>query len=315
VAKARTECGCVTYGHGARAYTRQTSLSVCKNASQSAMSLDVTLAEGAMVFSAYVESGAGTVVVPAIGELDLAAIPGGRRAMAALNGDGRALVLVLTNPTGPALRRRPVLELGLLGRDRAVVKVDGRRLQLSRRQSEIVALLSARPGGMTTEELAADLYGDAGHPSTVRVQVCRLRKQLGGWIEADPYRLAARVECDATRVRGLLQAGAIREAAERYEGQLLPHSEAPGIVRQRDALDAWLRHAVMTADDGSALWAWLQSPSGSEDLLAWKRLLADLSFHDPRRSLAAARVRSLREAYGAPEPNRPGHRSFTSGAA
>jgi hypothetical protein len=193
---------------------------------------------------------------------------------------------------------RPVLRLRLLGRDRAQVTVDGRPLQLSRRHTEIVALLTAQPGGMTSEALAADLYGDAGHPGTVRVEVCRLRKVLGEWVDTEPYRLCMDVECDVERIRSLLEAGAVRDAAERYEGRLLPHSEAPGVVRQRDALDAWVRQAVMTADDDAALWAWLRSPSGCEDLAAWKRLLAQLNFRDPRRSLAAVRVRSLREAYG-----------------
>lgn len=131
----------------------------------------------------------------------------------------------------------------------------------------------------------------------MRVQVFRLRKLFGHCIETEPYRLCADVECDAARIQGLLDRGAIREAAERYEGQLLPHSEAPGVVREREALDAWLRQAVMTAEGDEALWAWVQSPSGAEDLAAWKRLLAAVDFRDPRRSLAAARVRALRDAY------------------
>lgn len=125
----------------------------------------------------------------------------------------------------------------------------------------------------------------------------RLRKILGGGIDTDPYRLVLDVESDAARVRGLLGRGAVRDAAERYEGPLLPHSEAPGIVRERDALESWLRHAVMTADDHEALWAWAQCPSGHDDLPAWKRLLAELDFRDPRRSLAASQVQSLRATF------------------
>ena len=88
-----------------------------------------------------------------------------------------------------------------------------------------------------------------------------------------------------------------REAAEEYQGPLLPHSEAPGVVRERDALERWIRHAVMTADDREALWAWLQTPAGRDDLHAWKALLPHLDFRDPRRSRAAARVGHLRSAY------------------
>jgi hypothetical protein len=43
--------------------------------------------------------------------------------------------------------------------------------------------------------------------------------------------------------------------------------------------------------------AWVQSPSGKDDLLAWKRLLAGLDYADPRRNLAAAQIASLRVAY------------------
>jgi hypothetical protein len=55
----------------------------------------------------------------------------------------------------------------------------------------------------------------------------------------------------------------------------------------------------MTSDDADAVWAWLQSSSGGDDLPAWKRLIAHLDFSDPRRALAVARVKSLRTRYAA----------------
>ena len=100
------------------------------------------------------------------------------------------------------------------------------------------------------------------------------------------------------RIAGLLGAGAVREAAEAYSGPLLPGSEAPGIVREREHLDNWLRQAVLTSDDPDAVWAWVNSPSGEQDLGAWKRLLSQLDFRDPRRSLCAARVAELRRLFG-----------------
>ena len=219
----------------------------------------------------------------------------GKRAFAEPLGHDEAFIVRALAAKGAA-RRRQLLKLGLLGRDRADAELGGRPIHLSRRHSEVLALLSMRPGGMTGEELTADLYGDRGTPSTTRVEVHRLRKLMGGWIDTDPYRLSQDVESDVARVQGLLDRGAIREAVDHYEGLLLPHSEAPGVVRERDALDGWLRQAVMTADDDEALWAWVQSASGGEDLPAWSRLLVHLDFRDPRRSLAAARVSSLRAA-------------------
>jgi hypothetical protein len=237
-------------------------------------------------------TGGERLVLPAGGgELVL---PSGVPAFAEPVGHEEAFVL---SRLDRAAKPGATLRLTLLGHDQATVEVAGRPTQISRRHSEIVALLAARPPGMTTEELAADLYGDAGQPGTVRVQVFRLRKLLGRWIETEPYRLTVDVESDVARVRGLLARGLVREAAEHYPGALLPHSEAPGVARERDALEAWLRQAVLTADDPEALWAWVQCPSGGEDLPAWRRLLANIDYSDPRRSLAAARVGALRTAY------------------
>jgi hypothetical protein len=229
------------------------------------------------------------VVPPGGGEITL---PSGLAAFAEPVGHEEAFVIRAADGDR-ARTRRPVVKLQLLGRDHAGASIDGEPLQLSRRHTEILALLSARPAGMTAEELAADLYGDLGQPGTVRVQMHRLRKLLGQWIDAEPYRLSLDVESDVARLRGLLDRGAVCTAAEHYPGPLLPHSEAPGVVRDRDALEGWLRQAVLTADDQQALWAWVQSPSGEDDTLAWRRLLATFDYTDPRRSLAAARIASI----------------------
>jgi hypothetical protein len=229
---------------------------------------------------------------PGGGELTL---PSGTRALAEpVGAEGSFLVRVLDGARAQAPRR--ALELSLLERDRAGVAVAGHDVAVSRRQSEILALLWARPEGMSAETLGAELYGECANASSVRGEVSRLRKRLGAWIATDPYRLSGPIDCDASGIQALLRRGAVREAATRYEGPLLPHSEAPGVVREREALDRWLRHAVMTTGDREALWAWSRSSSGVDDLAAWKALLSRLDFEDPRRSLAASHVGCLRDA-------------------
>ena len=188
------------------------------------------------------------------------------------------------------------MKLRFLGRDRAELDTGEQVTTLRPRLAEILALLCANPAGMSAERLCADLHGDGGSVSSVRVEVSRLRKLLGPWIDTERYRLTCDVESDVRRIEGLLAAGDVVEAAEEYPGPLLPGSEAPGVVRERDRLDGWLRQAVMTSDEPDALWAWVQCTSGEDDLSAWKRLLSQLSFRDPRRSLAAARVTELRAA-------------------
>ncbi len=72
------------------------------------------------------------------------------------------------------------------------------------------------------------------------------------------------------------------------------------MVHEREALERWMRQSVMSAGDQEALWAWLQTISGTTDLAAWQRMLANLAFADPRRSLAASRIGQLRaDAAGA----------------
>jgi len=227
-------------------------------------------------------------------------------------GDGRSLMIetlgyeeayLVRAVPAPVARAggAAVLGLSLLGRDRADAELSGKRLQLRLRHSEILTLLCAHPDGLTSEELSVGVYGHHLGAASIRVEVSRLRKLLGDCIESEHYRLRCTVASDVARVCGLLHRGEVREAAIRYTGPLLPRSDAPGVVREREALEQWLRQSVMSAGDQEALWAWLSTESGAEDLPAWQRLLANLPFQDPRRSLAAARVGQLRSKRQAPE--------------
>jgi hypothetical protein len=234
-------------------------------------------------------------VPPGGGELVL---PSGRHAVAEPAGPALEVFIVhaVDHQRHRAAPAPPLLKLGLLGRDRARLEIHGGEAELRPRLAEILALLCAKPNGYTADALCADLHGDGGSPGSVRVEVSRLRKLLGPWIDTERYRLTCDVETDVRHVEGLLAAGRARDAAEYYPGPLLPSSEAPGIVRERARLDGWLRQAVMTSDDHEALWAWVQTPTGNDDLPAWKRFLSHLPFHDPRRPRVAAYVGDLRRA-------------------
>jgi len=223
-------------------------------------------------------------------------LPSGEVAIAESVGPAEEAFLVRAAERRARPAARPLVRLQLLGRERALIEVNGRTTQLRPRLGEILALLCAHPEGRSADALCADLHGDEGRAASVRVEVSRLRKLLGPWIDTDRYRLTCDVETDVRRVEGLLRTGAVREAAEEYVGPLLPASEAPAIVDAREQLDAWLHQAVMTSGDAETLWAWVNSPTGRDDIAAWKRLLSHLEFRDPRRSLCAARVGELRRS-------------------
>ena len=68
-------------------------------------------------------------------------------------------------------------------------------------------MLLARAGaaGLDAGALSAALYGDRDHLVTVRAEMSRLRRSLGGLLLARPYRIAPEVEVvlpDPVRIPG-----------------------------------------------------------------------------------------------------------------
>jgi hypothetical protein len=192
----------------------------------------------------------------------------------------------------------PRVELKILGDDPPEVRVDGIAVHLRRRHVEMLTLMALHRGRLSAELMCTQLYGESGHPASVRVEMSRLRRLLPGVVQPGGYRLTSEVDSDVKRVRALLQRNAVGEAAASYPGTMLPESEAPGVVSARDELDGWLREAVITSGDADALWAWVRLPSGADDLLAWRRLLQALDYSDARRSRAVARTAALRRELG-----------------
>ena len=79
------------------------------------------------------------------------------------------------------------LELRLLGAEPEVV-LDGRAVQLRRRHVELLTLLTLHRGPVAADVLCDELYGDDGHPASIRVEMSRLRKLLHGAIDPDSLR-------------------------------------------------------------------------------------------------------------------------------
>ena len=115
-------------------------------------------------------------------------------------------------PGGWLLRASPSsairLTLDLEGRPpRAIVDGSSRWLHpLSTRHAEVLVLLArAGAAGLDAGALSVALYGDRDHLVTVRAEMSRLRRTLGGLLLARPYRIAPEVEVvlpDPARVRG-----------------------------------------------------------------------------------------------------------------
>ncbi len=138
----------------------------------------------------------------------------------------------------------PGLVMTLLGT--AEVRLDGLRLLLNRRQTEILALLALHPEGLSLEQLHALVYGDQSITfSTLKAEVSHLRSALGGQLGSRPYRLLMPVATDVDHVLGLLRAGHVAEAVDAYGGDLLPGTNSPALTELADYVAVAVREALL----------------------------------------------------------------------
>ncbi|MET1021617.1 MAG: GAF domain-containing protein [Arthrobacter sp.] len=185
--------------------------------------------------------------------------------------------------------------LQLLGRDQALLSIDGRSAALSARHSEIVTLLSTHPQGLNAEELCTLLYPGEGSTMTLRAEMVRLRKVLqqlnpDAVPESRPYRLPMGLVPDSGQVLNCLQRGAHRLALEIYRGAVMPRSEAPGIVELRNRVSSLLREAVLTDGSAESLLRYADLPEARDDV---EVRIAALKLLPPRSPKRAALVADL----------------------
>ncbi|CCH80350.1 Transcriptional regulator [Nostocoides japonicum T1-X7] len=160
--------------------------------------------------------------------------------------------------------------LETLGRREATLAHRGRRQVLSRRHSEVVALLAAHPEGLTGDELGLMLYEGGSTVSTLRAELNRLRGLLGEEILGSrPYRLLVDVAADWHLVAASIAADDLVTAVRRYAGPLLPWSDAPGIRDLRDELHADVRQALLASRRADLMAGWTRTPWGSDDYAVW----------------------------------------------
>jgi hypothetical protein len=138
----------------------------------------------------------------------------------------------------------PGLVMTLLGT--VETRLDGQRLLLNRRQTEVLALLALHPGGLSLEQLHAMLYGDQAVTfSTLKAEVSHLRHALGGRLSSRPYRLLMPVATDVEHVLRLLRGGKVGAAVEAYGGDLLPGTNSPALTEMGEYVAVAVREALL----------------------------------------------------------------------
>ncbi|SFF23944.1 GAF domain-containing protein [Blastococcus tunisiensis] len=201
----------------------------------------------------------------------------------------------------PPLQQRPAPRLEVLGRERARLTLPAGPVELSLRHSELLLLLAeaAVAGeGRTAVQLAAECHPGEAAEVTVRAELSRLRRLVGGDLVASrPYRLLGRLDTDLDRVRRLLARGAVGEALERYPGAVLPGSRAPGVAVARERVAALLRQAVLRSRRPELLLRYARLPEAHDDVLVWQACLECLPAGSARRAAAAEHLMRLRRGH------------------
>lgn len=183
--------------------------------------------------------------------------------------------------------------LQLLGRDQALLSIDGRTVSLSARHSEILAILSSHPAGLSAEDLCSQLYPGDGSAVTLRAEMVRLRKVIQE-LSPDavpgsrPYRLPVELLPDSGQVLSCLQRGAHRIALEIYKGGLLPRSEAPGVVQLRERVSHLLREALLSDGSVDSLLKYAELPEAKYDVDLRLAVLKLLPPRSPKRAAVVA---------------------------
>jgi transcriptional regulator of acetoin/glycerol metabolism len=172
----------------------------------------------------------------------------------------RAIQPATTATTAPAPddgAPRAVLDLRLLGG--ASAQLNDRRLRLTRRQFEILALLALSSDGLELGELHAQLYGDRPvSKTTLKAEMSVLRAALGRRLTSRPYRIDMPVRCDVSEVLDHLGRGDVPRAVELYRGELLGWSDSPAIAEYRDFVAVAVRTALLTQSPPSAVLRYTQ---------------------------------------------------------
>jgi hypothetical protein len=183
------------------------------------------------------------------------------------------------------------LSLTLLGT--AEAHLDGRRLLLNRRQTEIVALLALHPEGVSLEQLHAMLYGDQSVTvSTLKAEVSHLRSALAGQLASRPYRLTVPVHTDVDTVLGLLRRGDVGAAVTAYGGDLLPGTNSPALAELADFVAVAVREALLADPQPSAVLRYAELAPYDTEVV--EVALAAIGEAHPARALLKARLAAAR---------------------
>lgn len=147
----------------------------------------------------------------------------------------------------------------------------GQQVQLTARQSEILAVVALHDG-LTLDELHAHVYGDRDIAmSTLKAEISHLRKRLGGLVASRPYRISEPIGIDLDEMLIAMDRHDVGAALDRYRGPIMSQSESPYLMSRSYHLEVALRDAVLDDGSPSALRRYCELHPDETDLLLLER--------------------------------------------
>lgn len=135
---------------------------------------------------------------------------------------------------------------------------NGKPLNLTPRQIEILCIIALSPNGISLDTLQAALYGDRKVSiNTLKTEVFHLREMLKGFISTNPYKFLIEIDGDFLQTEKYLDAGYIEAALRMYTGYFLPRTESPFLCYWRDSLEFRLSDAIFNLTDPDILFRYL----------------------------------------------------------
>ena len=160
------------------------------------------------------QMGSGYAWLPALGPCLVEPLPGGWLLLPAED---------FSNSGRMSFKATTTIQIDLRAATKPRMSLDGAgghwSHELTPRHAEILFVLATERAGLTAFALARELFGDEGLAITVRAEMSRLRRHLGGVILAQPYRFDENL-----KVLLLLPDD---------HAQLIPGSSAPAVTRAR----------------------------------------------------------------------------------
>ena len=134
------------------------------------------------------------------------------------------------------------------------VLLNGKVVELTPRQIEIVCILALCPQGINLENLHQALYGERPiSMGTLKAEMSQLKDIFSQYLTSRPYKFQIDIDADFMQVEKALDTDCIEIALKFCQGAFLVKTESPFLCAWRDCLESRLSEAIFNSNNSDIL--------------------------------------------------------------